>query len=86
MASTYQLLSTVCFLISGIAYIFIVIEAFKDEIWKGVLALLCGIYLLYYAIREWDHDNQWLVLIALIGGGIMGRLFLMASAMQVVPQ
>jgi hypothetical protein len=30
--------------------IIILIEAFKDEVWKGFVCLLCGFYMLWYAL------------------------------------
>ena len=51
--------------------IMILIDAFQDEIWKGVVCLLCGFYFLYYALFEFDHENKWLLVIgALCGNGI----------------
>ena len=50
--------------------IFILVEMFRDEIWKGVVGLICGLYGLYYALFEFDHEWKWpIVLIAIFGGG-----------------
>jgi hypothetical protein len=58
-------------LIGFVCWIIILIDAFKDEIWKGIVGLLCGLYLLYYALFEFEHDNKWLiVLLAIFGSGI----------------
>lgn len=61
-----------CFGLAGVvASLFIIVEAFKDEIWKGFLCLICGFYLLYFALFDWDHENKWLILLlAVAGGGI----------------
>ena len=77
-------LSWVCYLISLVAYLFVVYEAFQEEAWKGAAALVCGIYALYYAVREWEHDLRWLVRLALIGGGVLGRMIPFLAAMQQV--
>lgn len=54
-----------------VASIIILIDAFQDAIWKGLVSLFCGLYLLYYAFFEFEHDNKWLlVLLALCGNGI----------------
>jgi len=60
------------FAVAGIVgSIIILIEAFKDEIWKGIVCLLCGLYFLYYAIFDFEHENKWLiVLLSLAGSGI----------------
>ncbi len=65
-------IAALVFAIAGIVgWIIILIEAFKDEIWKGVLFLLCGLYGLYYAIFDFEHENKWLIVIlALAGSGI----------------
>jgi hypothetical protein len=67
-----KLLIAIVFALAGIVgSIIILIEAFKDEIWKGVLCLLCGLYFLYYALFDFEHDNKWpIVLLALLGNGI----------------
>jgi len=56
--------------------IFILVEMFKDEIWKGFVGLFCWLYFLYYALFEFDHDWKWpLVLVAVFGGGGAYGLF-----------
>jgi hypothetical protein len=80
----WQIASLVCYLIALVAYLFIVVAAFQDEVWKGIATLFCGFYGLYYAIKEWDHEYQWLVLAAMIGGGVLGRLIPFLAAMQQV--
>jgi len=53
--------------------IVILIEAFNDETWKGLVSLLVPIYLLYYAFAEFDHDHKWpIVLGSLFGSGLGG--------------
>ena len=41
-------------IVAFVAWIFVLIAAFKDEVWKGLLCLFCGIYALYYAATEGD--------------------------------
>jgi hypothetical protein len=53
---------------SLVCAVIILIEAFRDEIWKGILALLCGLYLLWFAIFDFDHDHKWLI----VGGYLLG--------------
>lgn len=60
-------------LVSLVCVIIILVHAFQNSIWKGLAALLCGLYLIYYAIFEFEHEHKWLiVLIALLGGGMAG--------------
>ena len=64
-------------LLGLVCAIIILIDAFKDAIWKGLVGLLCGLYLLYYAFVEFDHEHKWLIILGWllgIGGGIFARL------------
>lgn len=65
-----KLLFAILFGIAGfVAAIIILIEAFKDQIWKGLVCLLCGFYMLYYAIFDFEHENKWLLVLLWLGGG-----------------
>ncbi|MBI1757377.1 MAG: hypothetical protein HYR64_09760 [Fimbriimonas ginsengisoli] len=44
-------------------FVFILIDAFQDEVWKGVVCLLCGLYFLFYALFEFEHENKWLIVL-----------------------
>ena len=47
------------FILGGaICSIIILIAAFQDELWKGVVGLLCGLYLLYFGIVEFQSPNK----------------------------
>lgn len=60
---------------SFVCSMMILIDAFQNAIWKGVVGLLCGIYLVYYGLVEYDRDNKWpIVLTAIVGGGIGGAM------------
>jgi len=52
--------------------IMILIDAFKNEVWKGILGFFCFFYLLYYAIVEYQAQNKWLIVALWLGGGIIG--------------
>ena len=57
------------FLIAGlIGSIIILIDMFQDEIWKGIVGLLCGLYMLWYAIFEFEHENKWIIILLAVGG------------------
>jgi RsiW-degrading membrane proteinase PrsW (M82 family) len=77
MGQLLVVLGGICYLAAFVAGIIILIEAFKDEVWKGLVSLLCSLYLLYYALVELDHEHKW-VLVAtaflggIVGGGLMG--------------
>jgi hypothetical protein len=51
--------------------IIILIEAFKDEVWKGFVCLLCGFYMLWYAFTDFEHDNKWGVVLGWLFGSVI---------------
>ena len=48
----------------------VLIDAFKSAVWKGIVGLLCGLYLLYYGVTEFKHENRGLILAGLIIGAL----------------
>jgi uncharacterized membrane protein HdeD (DUF308 family) len=55
---------------SLVCWIIILADAFRSSILKGLFGLLCGIYLLIYAILEFEHKNKWIIILVwLLGGG-----------------
>ncbi len=59
----------VVFAIAGIVcYIIVLVDMFRDEIWKGVLGLICGLYTLYYAVFEFEHEYKWAIVLGLLAG------------------
>jgi uncharacterized membrane protein HdeD (DUF308 family) len=79
MAPLLLILGGVCILASLVASLWMIVEAFKTEIWKGSLCLLCGLYALYFALVELEHDYKWGLLAASLGGGILGRFLIFAA-------
>lgn len=64
-----KLLLAVIFGLAGlVAWIIILIEAFREELWKGLLGFLCGLYLLWFAIFDFDHEHKWLLVLLAFGG------------------
>ena len=55
-----------------VCWLIILVDAFQNEIWKGVVGLLCSLYLLYYAIVEFDHANKWLIVLGYLIGFALG--------------
>lgn len=77
------ILAVVAGILSLICNIIILIDAFNDELWKGLVAFFIGLYFLYYAIIEFEHDNKWLVVLGSLGGGAAAALlFLMGTSMM----
>jgi uncharacterized membrane protein YhaH (DUF805 family) len=72
-------LSVVFAVAALICTIIVLIDAFQDSVLKGLLCLLCGLYYIYYALFEFDHDRKWLIVIgSLLGGGVSGLFRFMA--------
>ncbi len=82
MGALLSLAGIACIIGGIVCYIMILIEAFRDEVWKGVVSLLCGLYGLYYSIFEFEHDNKWLIVCGALFGSSVG-LFLIKSAATV---
>lgn len=70
LAGLISIASIVCGLI-------VTIDAFKDEIWKGFLCLIgCGLYWIYYALFEFDHDYKWAIVLTAVGGSAVSTALL----------
>lgn len=53
----------------------ILIDAFKDAIWKGLVSIFCcGLYLLYYAFAEFDHPKKWQIIGGWLGGIVLANI------------
>ena len=63
-----------------VCWVLLMIDAFRDEIWKGVLSLFCGLYLFYYVVFESDHDQKWLLLAGCVVGLYGGPALVHAAA------
>lgn len=69
MGIIFLLLAGAVYIASIGCWLFILVEAFKDELWKGFVALLCGLYWLYYALFEFEHEYKWQIVIGALAGG-----------------
>lgn len=80
MNTVLTLLGSVFWVVSFVCSIIILIDAFKNEIWKGIVSLLCGLYMLYYAFAEFQHEKKTLILVGWLLGGLVGTGIYMAGA------
>ena len=72
MKSIFMILATVLSLGSFVCGIIILIDAFKNAVWKGIVCLVtCGLYMLYYAFAEFNHDKKWAIVGGWIGCGVL---------------
>ena len=58
-------------LICGIT---VIIDAFKNEVWKGLLYLFCAPYALYYLFVEFQHENKVMIIVGGLLGPIVGYI------------
>ena len=61
-------------LVAFVCNIIILIDAFQNEVWKGILCLVCAFYLLYYMFAEFSHEKKGLILAGSLGAGIIGGI------------
>ena len=71
----FLLLALVCEIGGVVCSIIILIEAFQDEVWKGLVCLLCGLYGLYYMIFEFEHENKWGIVLGSLCGWSLASAF-----------
>lgn len=68
-----EIVKTIVSLVLGLAslvcWIIIIVEMFKDEIWKGIVGLICWLYALYYGLFEFDHEYRWPIFLVAVFGG-----------------
>lgn len=85
MGVVFTLLGAVFIIASIVCSIIVLIDAFRNEAWKGILGFFCGLYLLYYAFAEYQGDNKLMIILGmlvggLVGGGLMGLGGAMSAA------
>ncbi|MGV3614051.1 MAG: hypothetical protein ACO1SV_01830 [Fimbriimonas sp.] len=80
METIFTILGVVAGIAGFVCWILILIDAFQDSILKGFIGLLCGLYLLYYSLFEFEHDNKWIIILGAFGGsGIAAGFFRLAG-------
>lgn len=78
-------LAMILFLVSFVCSIIIIVDAFKNAVWKGILSFFCGIYLLYYAIAEYNSPNKWMIFGGSLGGLILGYVMMFIGGASSLP-
>lgn len=86
MGILLMILGGVAALASLAAHIFILVAAFQDETWKGILCLVCGLYMLYWALLEFYHEHKWVIVgVWLASGYLADHLFTVGGEMMEAP-
>ena len=57
-------------------YLYLLYEAFQDEPWKGILGFFFGLYLVYWGLVEFEHEQKWLIVLGSIFGGGLGWMLI----------
>jgi hypothetical protein len=58
-----------------VAWVIILIDAFNDDWWKGLLFFI-PIYAFFYAIFEFEHDRKWEIVCLYLAGTSLSLAFL----------
>ena len=75
MALVLIIAGIACF-IAGLASTFtIIMDAFENELYMGLLCLVFWPYMLWYTFAEFDHEKKWLMVgLSLFGYALGGLL------------
>ena len=76
MSIIFVLLAVVAAVDGLICSFIILVDAFQDEVWKGLVSLFCALYFLYYMLFEFEHDNKWQLVIGSLAGSAIAAGFL----------
>jgi hypothetical protein len=78
MATPILIASFICSIASFISFVMIVIAAFEDEIWKGLIGFLFLPYLVYWAIVEYYDEGKWPRVITWLAGSVLSTILFVA--------
>ncbi len=66
-----------------VCWIVLLIDAFTNSVWKGLVGLFCcELYLMYYAFAEYRSENKLMVLLGYFGGMFLGGALLEAAGVN----
>lgn len=82
MGALLMLLGGVFILVGFFCSIIILIDAFQNEVWKGIVYILIPFYALYYVFAEFQHERKGLILLGVFGGGIAGWILFMVGGVM----
>jgi hypothetical protein len=62
-------------LLGLVCTIIILVDAFRNSVVKCFFCCICGLYFIWYAFFEFQHENKLLIVIgSLLGSGVGGAL------------
>jgi translocator protein len=74
-----------CCLLSMVAFVFVLVHAFKRSIGTGVMVLFIPFYNLYYAFAQFEHRQKGLIVGGCLGFLGLGIVFLAMGTAAIVP-
>lgn len=78
MATFILVASFITSIASLIAFVQLVIAAFEDEVWKGLVSLVAWPYLLYWSIVEYYDEGKWARVLTWALGSVVSTVLLVA--------
>jgi hypothetical protein len=80
-----MILAGAVMVIAGIVCgLIIIIDAFQNEVWKGIVYWVFPIYGLYYMFAEFEHENKFAIIAAHIAGPIVGAILVISGIASMV--
>ena len=76
MATAILVVSFILSIASLISFVMILIAAFEDEVWKGIVGFFFWPYLAYWAIVEYYDEGKWQRVITWLGGSVLSTVLL----------
>jgi len=80
MGALVMVLGGGCMIVALVCWVILLVAAFRDAVWKGIVGFFCGLYLLYFGFAEYDGENKVLITLGMLLGGILGRVLLMVGS------
>lgn len=69
-------LGGICGLVALVIAVIFLIDMFKDAVWKGIVGLLCGLYMVYWVLVESKRENKWPLVIGYVVCAVLAGFFL----------
>ena len=85
MANVALVTSFIAEIASFIAFVQLVIAAFEDEVWKGIVGFIAWPYLGYWAIVEYYDEAKWPRIATWLGGHAVAIVLLIAYFYLALP-
>lgn len=80
----FMILGWLFYLVALVCWIILLIDAFKNQVWKGILGFFCGLYLIYYGFAESTLEKKVLITAGYLAGIILGYAMMMMAVPQMM--